>query len=110
MVVGVGGASKYVRGGVEEDTAIVPLAPRRVGNSKVVGGTREAGLGEGGGHGAAEEGVLKSIVRLHPCVGVIVQHAEDEIFKFAIVAGAVARLSFPDSPRASHLHPQNVIQ
>ena len=110
MVVGLGGASKYVGGGVEQDTAIVPLAPWRVGNSETVGGTREPGLGEGGGHGTAEERVLQGIIWLHPCVGVIVQHAEDEIFKLAIVTGAVARLSLADSPRAPSLHPENVIQ
>ena len=109
-MVGLGGASKYVRGGVEEDSAVVPLAPRRVGNSEAVGGTGEPGLGEGGWRGAAEEGVLEGIVWLHSSVGVIVQHAEDEIFELAIVARGVAGLPLANSPRAPSLHPQDVIQ
>ena len=108
--MGLGGASKYVRGGGEEDTTVTPLGPWRVRNSEAVGGTGDAGLREGGGHGATEEGMLQCIVWLYPRVRVIVQHAEDEIFELAIVTGGVAGFPLANSPWPPSLLPQYVIQ
>ena len=114
---GGGGAGEYVRGGrppAEEDVvSVVPLAPQRsrgggVGHDETV---RGGGGGEGrGGEGATEEWMLESLVRLHPCLGVIVQHLEDEGLELSVVFGGVAWFPLTDSRRAPSLHPQDVIQ
>ena len=76
------------------------------------GGTTSVVAGGRGGSVAftSEERVLQCIVRFCTRLGVIVQHAEDQVLEFPIVGRGVAHFPVPDPPRTTCLNTKNVIQ
>lgn len=76
--------------------------------------------GRAGGGGAAgvgalvrrllEEVVLQRVKGRDARLGVVVQHAEDQVLELQIVAGRVALFSGSPAPWTSCLHPQDLVQ
>ena len=60
--------------------------------------------------GMMEEGMLESLAWLHPGLGVVVQHLEDEGLELAVVLRGVARFSLSYPSWGPSLHSQDVIQ
>lgn len=76
--------------------------------------------GRAGGGGAAgvgalvcrllEEVVLQRVKGRDARLGVVVQHAEDQVLELQVVAGRVALFSGSPPPWTSRLHTQNLVQ
>ena len=76
--------------------------------------------GRAGGGGAAgvgafvrgllEEVVLQGVERRDARLGVVVQHAQDQVLELQVVTGGVAWLTRPPPPWTACLHPQNLME
>lgn len=58
---------------------------------------------------ALEEVVLQRVVRRDSRLGVVVQHAQDEVLELEVVRGGVARLAGATTARSSRLHSEDVV-
>ena len=54
--------------------------------------------------GPLEEVVLEGVVRCDARLGVIVQHAEDQVFELEVVRHKVAHLARPSTSRSARFH------
>lgn len=76
--------------------------------------------GRAGGGGAAgvgalisrllEEVVLQRVKGRDARLGIVVQHAQDQVLELQVVAGRVALFSSSPPPWTSRLHPQDLVQ
>lgn len=76
--------------------------------------------GRAGGGGAAgvgalirrllEEVVLQRVKGCDARLGIVVQHAQDQVLELQVVAGRVTLFSSSPPPWTSRLHPQDLVQ